>query len=140
MVGRTARTRQAGGLHDLRPASPGPPQRPPQDVAHAIVALLENGFITGVVLPCDAGCVSPEPTAAPHRARRRPGRRQLWLDGWWVSVVGILRPLPLAPELDRAALIGFAEARQLTGKPVPPTTRPRPRDAVDEQLAGHWRA
>ena len=27
----------------------------PQDVAHAIVALVENGFITGVVLPCDGG-------------------------------------------------------------------------------------
>jgi NAD(P)-dependent dehydrogenase (short-subunit alcohol dehydrogenase family) len=27
----------------------------PGDVAHAIVALVENGFITGVVLPCDGG-------------------------------------------------------------------------------------
>lgn len=27
----------------------------PQDVAHAIVALIENRFITGVVLPCDGG-------------------------------------------------------------------------------------
>jgi NAD(P)-dependent dehydrogenase (short-subunit alcohol dehydrogenase family) len=27
----------------------------PHDVAHAIVALIENGFITGVVLPCDGG-------------------------------------------------------------------------------------
>ena len=27
----------------------------PQDVAHAIVALIENSFITGVVLPCDGG-------------------------------------------------------------------------------------
>jgi NAD(P)-dependent dehydrogenase (short-subunit alcohol dehydrogenase family) len=27
----------------------------PADVAQAIVALLENGFITGVVLPCDGG-------------------------------------------------------------------------------------
>lgn len=27
----------------------------PQDVAHAIVALVENGFITGAVLPCDGG-------------------------------------------------------------------------------------
>jgi Enoyl-(Acyl carrier protein) reductase len=27
----------------------------PADVAHAIVALVENGFITGVVLPCDGG-------------------------------------------------------------------------------------
>ena len=27
----------------------------PEDVAHAIVALIENGFVTGVVLPCDGG-------------------------------------------------------------------------------------
>jgi NAD(P)-dependent dehydrogenase (short-subunit alcohol dehydrogenase family) len=27
----------------------------PEDVAHAIVAIIENGFITGVVLPCDGG-------------------------------------------------------------------------------------
>lgn len=27
----------------------------PGDVAHAIAALIENGFITGVVLPCDGG-------------------------------------------------------------------------------------
>lgn len=27
----------------------------PEDVAHAIAALVGNGFITGVVLPCDGG-------------------------------------------------------------------------------------
>ena len=27
----------------------------PEDVAQAIAALVENGFITGVVLPCDGG-------------------------------------------------------------------------------------
>jgi NAD(P)-dependent dehydrogenase (short-subunit alcohol dehydrogenase family) len=27
----------------------------PEDVAHAIVALIQNAFITGVVLPCDGG-------------------------------------------------------------------------------------
>lgn len=27
----------------------------PQDVAHAIAALIENGFVTGVVFPCDGG-------------------------------------------------------------------------------------
>lgn len=48
-------------------------------------------------------------------------RVQLWLDNRWFSVVGILRSLPLARELDRAALIGFAEAHQLTGKAVAPS-------------------
>jgi NAD(P)-dependent dehydrogenase (short-subunit alcohol dehydrogenase family) len=27
----------------------------PEEVAHAVVALIDNGFITGVVLPCDGG-------------------------------------------------------------------------------------
>jgi NAD(P)-dependent dehydrogenase (short-subunit alcohol dehydrogenase family) len=27
----------------------------PEDVAQAVVALVENGYITGVVLPCDGG-------------------------------------------------------------------------------------
>jgi putative ABC transport system permease protein len=37
----------------------------------------------------------------------------VWIDDGWWSVVGILDPLPLAPEIDRSALIGrpVAEAR-----------------------------
>jgi putative ABC transport system permease protein len=37
----------------------------------------------------------------------------VWIDDSWWSVVGILEPLPLAPEIDRAALVGreIAEAR-----------------------------
>ena len=71
---------------------------------------------------------------------RADGSIQLWLNNQWVSVVGILRPLPLAPELDRAALIGFTEARQLTGKPVPPSeiyvrTDPASTGAVQSVLA-----
>jgi putative ABC transport system permease protein len=45
----------------------------------------------------------------------------VWLGGQWFSVVGILQPVPLAPELDRTALIGFAVARHLLhsgGAPV----------------------
>jgi len=40
---------------------------------------------------------------------------QVWLGGRWFTVVGILDPLPLAPELDSAALIGWPVARQLFG-------------------------
>ena len=41
------------------------------------------------------------------------GSVQVWLGGHWFSVVGILDPLPLAPELDRSALIGFPIAERL---------------------------
>jgi putative ABC transport system permease protein len=35
------------------------------------------------------------------------GTPRVWLSGHWFTVVGILKPLKLAPEIDRSALIGF---------------------------------
>ncbi|MGH3020997.1 MAG: ABC transporter permease [Gaiellaceae bacterium] len=43
------------------------------------------------------------------------GGRLLYIGGHWFSVVGILDPLPLAPEIDRAALVGFPMAEALLG-------------------------
>jgi putative ABC transport system permease protein len=40
---------------------------------------------------------------------------RIWLGGHWFTVVGILDPLPLAPEIDRSALVGFPVARRLLG-------------------------
>jgi putative ABC transport system permease protein len=40
---------------------------------------------------------------------------RVWLGGHWFTVVGILDPFPLAPELDRSALVGFPVARRLLG-------------------------
>jgi putative ABC transport system permease protein len=39
----------------------------------------------------------------------------VWLGEQWFTVVGILEPLELAPDLDRAALIGLPIAKQLFG-------------------------
>jgi len=50
------------------------------------------------------------------------GRAQVVLDGQFFVVVGVLRPVTLAPELDRTALIGYPEAANLSDVPVPPTT------------------
>jgi putative ABC transport system permease protein len=36
---------------------------------------------------------------------------RIWLDGMWFYVAGILRPAPLAPEIDSAVLIGFPAAK-----------------------------
>src|SRR5215510_14791868 len=41
---------------------------------------------------------------------RADGSVLVWLGGHWFSVAGILDPLPLAPELDRSALIGYPVA------------------------------
>jgi ABC-type lipoprotein release transport system permease subunit len=40
---------------------------------------------------------------------------RVWLGGRWFTVVGILDPLPLAPEIDRSALVGFPVAARLLG-------------------------
>jgi putative ABC transport system permease protein len=46
----------------------------------------------------------------------------VWIaDRWW-SVVGILDPLPLTPEIDRSALIGREVAEELLGIDSSPTT------------------
>jgi putative ABC transport system permease protein len=44
---------------------------------------------------------------------RAGGEVEVWLGGHWFGVTGILKPLVLAPELDRAALIGFPVAQRL---------------------------
>jgi putative ABC transport system permease protein len=46
-----------------------------------------------------------------------PGGRpvQVYMDNHWFTVGGVLAPLPLAPEIDRAALIGYPIAKTLFG-------------------------
>jgi putative ABC transport system permease protein len=43
-----------------------------------------------------------------------PGKR-IWLGGQWFDVAGILRPSPLAPDIDVSALIGYSAARTYLG-------------------------
>jgi putative ABC transport system permease protein len=59
-----------------------------------------------------------------------PGKR-IWLGGQWFDVAGILKPSPLAPDIDVSALIGYAAARTYLGyvsivhgrqEPGPPST------------------
>jgi putative ABC transport system permease protein len=47
---------------------------------------------------------------------------QVWLGNRWFTVVGILRPVTLAPEVDRAALVGFPAAEALLGSEGSPGT------------------
>lgn len=46
----------------------------------------------------------------------------VWLGGHWFGVVGVLAPVPLAPELDGSALIGWPVAQSLLGFDGHPTT------------------
>ncbi|MEV0146837.1 MULTISPECIES: ABC transporter permease [unclassified Nonomuraea] len=47
---------------------------------------------------------------------------RVWTGGRWFTVVGILRTMPLAPEIDRSALVGFPAAESLLGFGGHPTT------------------
>ncbi|TDC19501.1 FtsX-like permease family protein [Streptomyces sp. 8K308] len=53
---------------------------------------------------------------------RANGGVHVWLGGEWFTVVGILDPVALAPELDSSALIGWEAAEELTGDEVTPST------------------
>jgi putative ABC transport system permease protein len=46
----------------------------------------------------------------------------VYLGGHWFSVIGILDPMPLSPEIERAALIGLPIAKDLFGATGSPTT------------------
>jgi putative ABC transport system permease protein len=68
------------------------------------------------------------------------GPVQVWLGDHWFGVAGIMRRLPLAPELDRSALIGFPIAERLlhsAGAPVEIYVRTYPASvaAVESVLA-----
>ncbi|BCJ49545.1 ABC transporter permease [Actinoplanes sp. NBRC 14428] len=82
----------------------------------------------------DAPVVVLGATAAERLGIRGPGPR-VWLGGQWFAVVGILAPVPLARELDSAALIGWSAARRLLGFDGSPTTvYTRSLDAAVEQV------
>ncbi len=67
-------------------------------------------------------------------AQSSPGE-QVWLGGRWFTVVGILAPVDLAPELDTSAMIGWPEAqRQLGFDGYATTVYTRTRDDAVEQV------
>ena len=50
------------------------------------------------------------------------GSQQIYLSGRWFTLIGILRPLTLATEIDRAALIGLPAAKRIYRiEPTPST-------------------
>ncbi|WP_182900971.1 ABC transporter permease [Microbispora sp. H10830] len=47
---------------------------------------------------------------------------QVWMGERWFTVVGVLGPMPLAPEIERSALVGFPAAEKYLGFDGHPTT------------------
>jgi putative ABC transport system permease protein len=101
--------------------------------------LADGGFLNpatarypAVVLGADA--------ARALGVNRADGSVLVWLGGHWFGVAGILDPLPLAPELDRSALIGYPVAERLLHSPGYPAeiyvrTNPASVAAVEGVLA-----
>lgn len=54
--------------------------------------------------------------------RSLDGERVIWIGGEWFTVIGILDPLDLHPDLDRSALIGEAAAESFLDHDGAPTT------------------
>ncbi|NUT47013.1 MAG: ABC transporter permease [Saccharothrix sp.] len=64
----------------------------------------------------------------------RPGP-PVWIDGRWFTVVGILRPMPLHPEIERSVLVGWLTAeRELGFDGYPGTVYVRAEDASVEAV------
>lgn len=53
---------------------------------------------------------------------RADGSVEVWLGGEWFTVVGVLEPVALAPELNSSALVGWPVATELLGFDGAPTT------------------
>jgi putative ABC transport system permease protein len=63
------------------------------------------------------------------------GHQQVYLSGRWFTVIGILQSLPLAPEVDRSALIGLPAAKALyRTEPNPSTIYLRAKTSQVEQV------
>jgi putative ABC transport system permease protein len=59
--------------------------------------------------------------AAERLGVTEPGR-QVWLDNRYFTVIGILDPLPLAPDIERSALVGWSAAEHFLGFDGHPTS------------------
>ncbi|NUR73346.1 MAG: ABC transporter permease [Hamadaea sp.] len=90
-----------------------------RDLPGTVRATLRTGsWLTDVTARVPAVVLGAR--AAARLDLRSPGAL-VWLSHQWYAVVGVLNPVPLAPELDSAALIGWASAQQFAGFDGHPT-------------------
>jgi ABC-type antimicrobial peptide transport system permease subunit len=79
----------------------------------------EGGFLNGATAHYPAVVLGS--IAANRLGIDRTGIR-IYIGGHWFAVVGILKPLSAAPEIDRSALVGFPVAESLLGFRGSPST------------------
>lgn len=89
-----------------------------------LLSTLRGRVVTGRWLDTAAGSY-PVVVLGARAAQRlgvgTPGTR-VWLGGQWFGVAGVLGPVPLAPELDNAALVGWPAAQTYLHFDGHPTT------------------
>jgi putative ABC transport system permease protein len=86
----------------------------------ALLATLDGALVRGAFLNA-ATARYPAAVLGYDAARQLGSPERIWLGGHWFAVAGILRPVELAPEIDRAVLIGGGIARALFRYDAHPT-------------------
>jgi putative ABC transport system permease protein len=85
----------------------------------SLLSTLDGHLVTGVFITEATGryptVVLGHDAARQLGVSRLDGATRIWLGGHWFTVIGILQPFELAPEIDRSALIGFPVAAELFG-------------------------
>jgi putative ABC transport system permease protein len=132
LVSRIGPVEQAAGVGAVPATVRRTPYVPAEETGGIAVQWAEPGFLDAVGGTLRSGrfldeAVSSYPTAvlgsraAELLAIDRPGAL-VWLGDEWFAVAGVLDPLELAPDLDRAVLVGPEVARERLGAAVPPST------------------
>ncbi|UBU09120.1 ABC transporter permease [Nonomuraea gerenzanensis] len=108
-----------------------------QAASTGLLTTLEGAVVKGAWLN-DATATQPAVVLGSAAAERLGLARtgvQVWMGGRWFTVIGILGPMPLAPEIERSALVGFPAARELLGFDGYPTSiYERSSDATVEEV------
>ncbi|HZM82393.1 MAG TPA: ABC transporter permease [Candidatus Limnocylindrales bacterium] len=80
----------------------------------ALLSTLEGSLSAGGYLTA-ASERKPVAVLGSQAAQTLGDTPRVWISGHWFTVGGVLNPLPLAPEIDRSVLIGFAAAGAFYG-------------------------
>ncbi|MGW6969931.1 ABC transporter permease [Streptomyces zaomyceticus] len=132
MVGRIAGVEKAAGTGDLRSSVRRSEKIPAAETGgiavkaatEGLLDVLRGGLSSGTWLNAANGrypSVVLGHVSAERLGITRPGQ-QVWIDDRYFTVIGVLDPLPLAPEIERSALVGWEGAGRLLGFDGHPTT------------------